>query len=127
MIEQHVDITSRNGPNSASPVSRRARGNAFRRDHPCMDAPGIREELRNLARRIAKHGYFCLLPDMYYRLGTLRFDFVRRADGMRAAMVAAMNSLTNQLVVDDTAAWLGTDAPRKVAPGPVRCVGYYAR
>ena len=30
-----------------------------------MDAPGIREELRNMARRIAKHGYFCLLPDMY--------------------------------------------------------------
>ena len=35
-----------------------------------MDAPGMREELRNMARRIAKHGYFCLLPDMYYRLGT---------------------------------------------------------
>ena len=30
-----------------------------------MDAPGIREELRNMARRLAKHGYFCLLPDMY--------------------------------------------------------------
>ncbi|HZU88444.1 MAG TPA: dienelactone hydrolase family protein, partial [Stellaceae bacterium] len=28
-------------------------------------APGIREELRNMARRIAEHGYFCLLPDMY--------------------------------------------------------------
>ena len=33
-----------------------------------MDAPGIREELRNMARRIAKQGYFCLLPDLYYRL-----------------------------------------------------------
>src|ERR1044072_6138326 len=38
-----------------------------------MDAPGIREELRNMARRIARHGYFCLLPDMYYRLGHLCF------------------------------------------------------
>ena len=37
-----------------------------------MDAPGIREELRGMARRIARHGYFCLLPYMYYRLGTLR-------------------------------------------------------
>src|SRR6202035_6129614 len=64
-----------------------------------MDAPGIREELRNMARRIAKHGYFCLLPDMYYRLGSLRFDFVRRAEGMRPAMVAAMDSLTNYLVL----------------------------
>ena len=42
-----------------------------------MDAPGIREELRNMARRIARHGYFCLLPDMYYRLGPLRFDVPR--------------------------------------------------
>jgi carboxymethylenebutenolidase len=31
-----------------------------------MDAPGIREELRNMARRIAKQGYVCLLPDIYY-------------------------------------------------------------
>ena len=39
-----------------------------------MDAPGIREELRNMARRIAKAGYVCILPDMYYRLGTVRFE-----------------------------------------------------
>ncbi len=31
-------------------------------------------------------GYFCLLPDMYYRTGTPRFDFVRRAEGMRPTM-----------------------------------------
>jgi len=47
-----------------------------------MDAPGIREELRNFARRIAKRGYFCLLPDMYYRNGHLRFDIPRRNDAM---------------------------------------------
>jgi carboxymethylenebutenolidase len=35
-----------------------------------MDAPGIREELRNMTRRIARQGYFAILPDMYYRLGT---------------------------------------------------------
>jgi carboxymethylenebutenolidase len=62
---------------------------------------------------------------MYYRLGSLRFDFVRRAEGMRPAMVAAMNSLTNALVMEDTAAWLGfLDAQDKVKPGPVGCVGY---
>ena len=54
-----------------------------------MDAPGIREELRNVARRIAKQGYFCLLPDMYYRLGTLRFDIPRRTDAMRPPASAA--------------------------------------
>jgi hypothetical protein len=39
---------------------------------------------------------------MYYRIGTLRFDFVRRAEGMRPTMFAAMNSLTNALVTEDT-------------------------
>ena len=59
-----------------------------------MDAPGIREELRNMTRRIAKQGYFAVLPDMYYRLGTLRFDVNRRDDEMFQCMRAAMNSLT---------------------------------
>ena len=69
--------------------------------------------------------YFCLLPDMYYRIGTLRFDFVRRAEGMRPTMFAAMNSLTNALVTEDTAAWLGfLDAQDKVRPGGIGCIGY---
>src|ERR1700720_2872970 len=72
-----------------------------------MDAPGIREELRNMTRRIAKQGYFAVLPDMYYRLGTLRFDVNRRDDEMFQCMRAAMNSLTNALVMDDTAGLLG--------------------
>ena len=62
-----------------------------------MDAPGIREELRNMARRIARHGYFCILPDMYYRLGTVRFDIPRRDDGMSGVIRASMNSLNNRI------------------------------
>jgi len=124
MIEKDVVITSRNGPIPAFAACPEGSG-----PYPgilfYMDAPGIREELRNLARRIAKHGYFCLLPDMYYRLGQLRFDMVRRADGMRPTMMAAMNSLTNALVTEDTAAWLGfLDAQDKVKPGPLGCVGH---
>ena len=90
-----------------------------------MDAPGIREELRNMARRIAKHGYFCLLPDMYYRLGTIRLDIPRRDDAMAAVFLAAMRSLSNAGVVDDTGALLAFfDAQDKVKPGPVGCVGH---
>ena len=68
-----------------------------------MDAPGIREELRNMARRIAKNGYFCLLPDLYYRLGALRFDIPRRNDAMSAVIRSAMESLSNAAIVEDTA------------------------
>jgi carboxymethylenebutenolidase len=90
-----------------------------------MDAPGIREELRNMARRIARHGYFCLLPDMYYRLGSLRFDVHRRDDSMMPCILAAMNSLTNAKVMDDTGGLLGfLDAQDKAKPGPVGCLGY---
>jgi carboxymethylenebutenolidase len=90
-----------------------------------MDAPGIREELRDMARRIAKHGYFCLLPDLYYRLGTLRFDIPRRNDAMSVVIRGAMQSLTNAAVADDTAGMLAfLDAQDKVKPGPVGCVGH---
>ena len=44
-----------------------------------MDAPGIREELRNMARRIAKHGYFCYCP-------TCTIGWVRFASTYRGAM-----------------------------------------
>jgi carboxymethylenebutenolidase len=124
MIERDVNVTSRNGAIPSFAVCPDGPG-AYPGIILYMDAPGIREELRNLARRVAKHGYFCLLPDMYYRVGALRFDFVRRAEGMRQTMFAAMNSLTNALVTEDTAAWLGfLDAQDKVKPGAVGCIGY---
>ena len=34
-----------------------------------MDAPGIREELRDMARRLACVGYYVVLPNLYYRAG----------------------------------------------------------
>ena len=34
-----------------------------------MDAPGIREELRDMARRLGTAGYFVALPNLYYRTG----------------------------------------------------------
>ena len=32
-----------------------------------MDAPGKREELHQMARRIASSGYWVMLPNLYYR------------------------------------------------------------
>ena len=78
-----------------------------------------------MARRIVKDGYFCLLPDSYYRLGTCRCDVPRRDDGITGVIRAAMNHLTNARVVVDTAALLAYfDAQDKVKPGPVGCVGH---
>jgi carboxymethylenebutenolidase len=124
MMEQHVIVTTKHGNMPTFVACPDGPGN-FPGIIFYMDAPGIREELRNMARRIAKHGYFCALPDMYYRLGTCHFDIPRRDDGMSAVIRAAMNHLTNARVVDDTAALLAYfDADDKVKPGPVGCVGH---
>ena len=78
-----------------------------------------------MARRIAKHGYFCLVPDLYYRLGTIRFDIPRRNDAMSVVIRAAMKSLTNAAVTDDTAGMIAfLDGQDKVKPGPLGCVGH---
>lgn len=90
-----------------------------------MDAPGVREDLRQMARRIARQGYFCLLPDMYYRVGQLRFDIPRRTDAMSTVIVAAMRTLNNDAVLEDMAGLLTfLDAQDKAKPGPVGVVGY---
>jgi carboxymethylenebutenolidase len=55
----------------------------------------------------------------------LRFDVHRRDDSMMPAILAAMSSLTNAKVMDDTGGILGwLDAQDKCKPGPVGCVGY---
>jgi carboxymethylenebutenolidase len=90
-----------------------------------MDAPGIREELRTMCRRIAARGYYCILPDLYYRLGQLRFDIPRRNDAMSVVIRGAMNSLTNAMVAEDTGGIIGfLDAQDKVKPGAIGCVGH---
>jgi carboxymethylenebutenolidase len=90
-----------------------------------MDAPGIREELYDFARRIAGQGYFVLLPDMYYRRGRLRFDLATIDETTRRQMFAAMQSLDNRLVMEDTRAMLDfIDASASARPGPRGCIGY---
>jgi carboxymethylenebutenolidase len=124
MVEQQVVVTMKHGRMPSLLVAPDGPGR-----YPAilfyMDAPGIREELRNMARRIAKHGYVCLLPDMYYRLGTIRLEVHQRDDAMVAVFRAAMNSLTNAMVTDDTAGMIAfLDAQELVAPGPMGCVGF---
>lgn len=124
MIEEHVVVTTRHGRMPAFVACPSGDG-PFPPVIFYMDAPGTREELRNHARRIARHGYFCILPDMYYRLGTVHFDIPRRDDAMSAVIRASMNSLTNALVVDDTAAIIGwLDTQEKAKPGALGCVGH---
>jgi len=91
-----------------------------------MDAPGLRSELMHMARRIAKQGYYVLLPDMYYRLGTIRFNLPRREETMSAVIKPCVNHAMNrEHIVDDTGAMIAfADGEPQVKTGPVGCVGY---
>jgi carboxymethylenebutenolidase len=86
-----------------------------------MDAPGKREELHDMARRIATVGYYVMLPNLYYRRAR---EFVMAPD-KREEMFGHMNSLSNAMVCEDVAAlfdFASVDA--NAADGPAGCVGY---
>jgi carboxymethylenebutenolidase len=93
-----------------------------------MDAPGIREELRDMARRLATTGYCVLLPNLYYRAGrdTIFGPGVLEADHPeRARMRAIRTRMTIPPVMDDIAAMLAfLDRQPMARPGPVGCHGY---
>jgi len=120
VIEQEVDVATAAGAMNTFIVHPEEGG-----PHPVvlffMDAPGKREELHDMARRLASVGYYVMLPNLYYRRAR---SFVM-SPSARAEMVAHMNSLSNSMVVDDARALLQfADAEPAARPGPVGCVGY---
>lgn len=100
-----------------------------------MDVWGLREELLDIARRVATVGYYVLLPDLYYRDGRVRnqyrdengrmISFLKLTEAQRAVVLAPHNKLTDNMVVEDTGAildFIGRGEP--VRPGPVGSIGY---
>jgi carboxymethylenebutenolidase len=88
-----------------------------------MDAPGKREELHDMARRIATAGYCVLLPNLYYRK-TREFRMVRDDEGFKR-MFAMMNHLSIDLVMRDTQAMLDfVDARAEAKASALGAVGY---
>lgn len=70
-----------------------------------MDALGMREELRDHARRAAAWGYYVLAPDLFYRAGLKGpLDFTR--DDEREKIMAAMGVLTAERATSDIVAAL---------------------
>ncbi len=129
MKEFDVNILTHDGTMDAF-LSHPEEGGPFPAIILYMDAPGIREELRDMARRIGTAGYYVLLPNLYYRRGVednYGFDRTRTREdeNERAKMFDLMNDTTTEKVVADTQPMLnfiaGEDQARKGALG---CVGY---
>jgi carboxymethylenebutenolidase len=129
MLEREIELLTADGTMDCFVVRPDENG-----PHPAvimyMDAPGIREELRDMARRIAATGYHVILPNMYYRVGregSYGFDRsrIREDDSQLQKMFEVMRSLSNADVVSDTAPMLKLlESDADVAPGPVGIVGY---
>ena len=68
MIEQTLDIATKDGAMETF-ITHPERGGPYPAVFLMMDAPGIREELRMMARRLATVGYYVMLPNLYYRAG----------------------------------------------------------
>jgi len=88
-----------------------------------MDAPAIREELYDMARRIADQGYYVMLPDLFYRCGTLRFPV--RGPKASAIWREAMAQMGNADVMDDTRSMLRhIDEDPAARDGKLACLGF---
>jgi carboxymethylenebutenolidase len=127
MIEKQIDLPTKAGTMDTFVCHPERRG-----PWPAiifyMDAPGIREELRDMARRLATVGYYVLLPNLYYRAGrgtTLDTSALSEGSPERQRMWDLLKSLTNELVAEDTAAMLAfIDRQSEARQGPLGCVGY---
>lgn len=122
MQERHVDIEAPQGTMPTFVVHPDGDG-PFPVVLFYMDAPAIREELYDMARRIAGEGYYVLLPDLFYRFGVIRFPV--RNEKSRAIWQAAMANMSNAEVMDDTRVMLDfVDADPAARGGKVACIGF---
>ncbi|MFV0524057.1 MAG: dienelactone hydrolase family protein [Acidimicrobiales bacterium] len=87
-----------------------------------MDAPGMREELRDMCRRLGTTGYYVIAPQLYYRQ-VREYNLFETDD--RDRMRELMDTLANPMVDSDVAACLREAGADRVADaGRVGVVGY---
>jgi carboxymethylenebutenolidase len=90
-----------------------------------MDALGIREELRDMARRVASAGYYAMLPNLYYRDGGPSFDPAPLAEGkLDPRMMALNDALSMDMTVRDDRALLDFARADAAARLPGAAIGY---
>jgi carboxymethylenebutenolidase len=99
-----------------------------------MDVWGLREELFAIARRVAAKGYYCIVPNLFYRDGKIRHEY-RNASGKTVSfdtLPAALQDkirgyglkLSRETARTDIAAILDFCRAEPVADGPAGSFGY---
>lgn len=122
MKEQEIEITTRDGA-AGTFITHPEEGGPFPVILFLMDAPGKREELHDMATRMATAGYYVMLPNLYYR--RTREFVIDATPASTDLMFEHMNSLNNRMVVEDCEALLAfADTQPDAARGPAGTVGY---
>ena len=120
MKEEQIDIQTSDG-SMGTFITRPDRGGPFPIVLFLMDAPGKREELHDMARRIATVGYYVMLPNLYYRRVA---EFVV-SETTRDEMFDHMNSLSNRMVCADVGSLLKyAESDEDASGGNVGTLGY---
>jgi carboxymethylenebutenolidase len=130
MIEDTLDLETSSGAMETF-VCRPERGGPFPAVLFLMDAPGIREELRDMVRRLATVGYYVLLPNLYYRAGRDTMygpDVLEKGSAENERMRAVRTKMTIPPVMDDVADMLAfvdrqSDVRRRVLHERALCPG----
>ena len=93
-----------------------------------MDAPGIREELYDMARRLCSVGYYVVLPNLYYRAGKdTKYgpDVTTKGSAEQARMRTVRTKMTIPPVMEDFADMLTfVDKQPAARKGAVGTHGY---
>lgn len=126
MIEQTVEIPTPAGA-ATTFIAHPERGGPYPLVLVFMDAPGVREELRDMVRRLATVGYYVMLPNLYYRSGVLELpELAAQPSGQaREQLFGLVSTLSMSQVMEDAEALLDfADRDPAASPGRAGCVGY---
>src|SRR5260370_1803705 len=123
MKEKILDITTRDGAIETF-VCHPERGGPYPPVLLLMDAPGIREELYDMARRLGTVGYYVRLPNLYYRAGKdTKYgpDALTHGSEEHGRMRALRTKMTIPPVMQDVAALIAfPDSQKESKKGPLR-------
>lgn len=122
MIEYFVDIKTADGSMNSFVIHPDEDG-----PHPVilflMDAPGMRDEIRDMSRRLASVGYYVIASNLYYRRAQEwnRFEL----GGTPEELQGHMGSLTNEMVVADAGSMIDfADADQAADSSRIGTLGY---
>ena len=133
MHERFVDIATTDGRMDAF-VTHPEEGGPFPAVVILMDIWGLREELFDVARRVATVGHHCVLPNFWYRRGKVRFEYRDDQGRMKSLLAlpqevqdeiqANMRQVTDRMAMADLGAVMKFLDGEPVRQGPMGAIGY---